>query len=189
MRPSAARALPARPGVAAAPAHARHRAHDLDGKIGDVIVEEHEAHLRSVVWPKMSTARVEMSRPNRAPQPRALAAASAGLAPTRRLGATRARDGAGTGVPRASRCTAPLPSVSRAANILPSPWMLTRTDPDHRGAGDLATLGGAASLMPDGVEPSEQARADARRRRLLKVKPDRPGVRHRGQTEPPWSMQ
>lgn len=48
---------PTGPAVVAAPAHAQHLAHEPDGKVGDVVADEHEAHLRPVAWPKMSAAR------------------------------------------------------------------------------------------------------------------------------------
>src|SRR3954451_11622929 len=98
---------PARPGVVAAPAHAQHLTHDLDGKVGDVVLDEHVAHLRSVAWPKMSAARFKMSRSIRARssslRSRAIFAAwSAGVAPTRRVGAACALEGASTDAPLAS---------------------------------------------------------------------------------------
>ncbi len=59
-RPRALR--PAGPAVVAAAAHAQHLANDLDGEVGDVIMDEGIAHPRPVAWPKMSAACFKMLR-------------------------------------------------------------------------------------------------------------------------------
>src|SRR4051794_5861585 len=142
-RPRASR--PAGPAVVATPAHAQHLAHDLDGKVSDVLADEGVAHLRPVARSKMSAAFPKMSRSIRtrssSRRSRPISAAwSAGLGPTRRAGAAGSLVGGGAPSPAAVRPPAQRSKVRPTRSGRPSSAATAETERPLRTAATASSL-------------------------------------------------